>query len=199
MISDIDSAQVCNYIDNGFKPAAVVQETSRHGHATTPACAESGNLEYRQHPCSDLDKSIITSPQSRSSDPDSRPKQGRRRRQHLAHKGAYKTELCRCVVEGTHCRFGAQRCKWAHSLQELIDRRNMSLEFGMADDLPSLMRGKATAVDKDNKVPVRRYSLEEPSDMRNLLPISIWAELLVSSYVAATPSTSSSPNRTGYR
>ncbi|KAF4694757.1 hypothetical protein FOZ60_006910 [Perkinsus olseni] len=129
MISDIDSAKVCNYIDNGFKPAAVVQETSRHGHATTPACAENGNLEYRQHPCSDLDKSIITSPQSRSSDPDSRPKQGRRRRQHLAHKGAYKTELCRCVVEGTHCRFGAQRCKWAHSLQELIDRRNMS--FGV--------------------------------------------------------------------
>ncbi|KAF4664126.1 hypothetical protein FOL47_005291 [Perkinsus chesapeaki] len=137
----------------------------------------------------------LCSKQTESSQPSSSPSvkeskkcsRGKKRRQRQRDacscsdfKGAYKTELCRCVVEGTMCRFGAQRCKWAHSLEELIEHRNMAKDHEDSA-LYKEVTNAIVPIPRDSlhrQLRRRSYSLPEPAHIRCLLPSSIWVELL---------------------
>lgn len=156
-----------------------------------PACAHSNAPETAQPHRRERFQST-NSPQQQNADlePQSSRRSRRRRKYFNGSKGAYKTELCRCIVEGTHCRFGARRCKWAHSLEDMIDHLNGRSDIASAT--PILAEGDAATVVNGSSAPVRRYSLNEPPEVRNLLPTSIWAELLITSY---GPASLSRPSR----
>lgn len=200
MIYGTGAPQIDHHMEDGVKASAVSAVSSyfpdvdnvKSPHVTNSSIEMEHSVCWERLQSATPSRSILSISEAVST----KPRRGRRR-QHAAAKGAYKTELCRCIIEGTHCRFGAQRCKWAHSLQELIDRRNESMKAVPDQAATSYFCNDDDAVveNQGGNGSSRHYSLNEPLDMRNLLPTSIWAELLVTSCDSASPKTSSCPTR----
>lgn len=95
-------------------------------------------------------------------------------------KGAYKTELCRYVLADTKCRFGAARCKWAHSIEEMHQHRRAILNQARRHyDGGKVYRPRAAAEPRPF----------HPALSVAQLPLSIWDELQSCSASSTPPAT----------
>ncbi|KAF4664723.1 hypothetical protein FOZ61_000562 [Perkinsus olseni] len=90
-------------------------------------------------------------------------------------KGAYKTELCRYVLADTKCRFGAARCKWAHSIEEMHQHRR------------AILNQARRHYDGGKMYRPRTEPRTSPVVSVAQLPLSIWDELQSCSSTSTPP------------